>query len=52
MNKLFQLLTVLEDTESSSGGSTEKLTETLKNIVKSPIFYVVIGGLVMLIILI
>ena len=51
MNKLSQLLTVLEDTESSSGGSTEKLTETLKNIVKSPIFYIVIGGLVMLIIL-
>lgn len=35
---------------SSGTGASEKLTETLKNMVKSPIFYVVIGVIVLLII--
>ena len=57
MNKLAQALIILEDTQttgesSSSSGSTEKLTESLKGIVKSPVFYAVIGGLVLLIILV
>jgi regulator of protease activity HflC (stomatin/prohibitin superfamily) len=56
MNSLFLLLedvsSVTSESSSSSGsGSTEKLTESLKNIVKSPIFYIVIGAIVLLIIL-
>ena len=47
MNKL---LILLEEAESSSSSSTEKLTETLKGIVKSPIFYIVIGLIVLAII--
>ena len=39
-----------ETSESSGGGTTEKLTEALKNMVKSPIFYIVIGAIVLLII--
>ena len=38
------------DSSSSSSGSTEKITEFLKNMVKSPWFYVVIGLIVLLII--
>ena len=34
----------------SSSGSTEKITEFLKNMVKSPWFYIVIGLIVLLII--
>lgn len=49
---MVNLFTVLaeEGGSSTSSGSTEKLTETLKNIVKSPVFYIVIGALVLLII--
>ena len=57
---MFSLLTVLEDvssastseagTSSSGSSSTEKITETLKNMVKSPIFYIVLGAIVLLII--
>ena len=37
--------------ESGSGsGTTEKITEALKNMVKSPLFYILIGALVLLII--
>ena len=38
--------------ESGTASSTEKLTESLKNIVKSPIFYIVLGAIVLLIIVI
>lgn len=38
------------DSGSSSSGSTEKITEFLKNMVKSPWFYIVIGAIVLLII--
>ena len=56
MTRLLQLLLVLEDTTTTGSGeensSTEKLTEALRNIVKSPAFYAVIGGLVLLIIVV
>ena len=48
MNKLFMFLT-------SSGGdsnNTDKFTDTMKNMVKSPVFYIVIGAIVLLIILV
>lgn len=57
MNRLF--LFVLSSTQggegegsssSSSSGSTEKITEALRNMVKSPVFYIVIGAIVLLII--
>lgn len=55
MNNLFLFLEEVssssESASSNSSGSTEKLTESLKNIVKSPIFYIVIGAIVLLIIL-
>ena len=39
--------------ESNNGGGTaDKMGETLKNMVKSPIFYAVIGGLILLIIVV
>ena len=48
-----RLLTVLEEAEANNtSSSTEKLTEALKNMVKSPVFYAVIGGLVLLIIVV
>ena len=53
MSKLLQSLIVLEETETtgeSGSGSTEKITEALKGMVKSPVFYIVIGVLVLLII--
>ena len=59
MNSLSNNLFVLTSTgtgsdtsgdSSSSSGSTEKITEFLKNMVKSPWFYVVIGAIVLLII--
>lgn len=37
---------------NNSGGTADKMGETLKNMVKSPIFYAVIGGLVLLIIVV
>lgn len=51
MNRLFLLLADDAGTGSSStSSSTEKLTETLKSIVASPVFYIVIGAIVLLII--
>ena len=52
MNRLLFILMdeSTETSESSGGGTTEKLTEALKNMVKSPIFYIVIGAIVLLII--
>lgn len=52
MNNLFLILSNTgSSTEPASGsGSTEKITEALKNMVKSPIFYIVIGAIVLLII--
>ena len=50
---MMRLLTVLADEEANNtSSSTEKLTEALKNMVKSPVFYAVIGGLVLLIIVV
>ena len=52
MDLLSNLLIFASDTTpaegggSSTGGSTEKLMEGLQNMVKSPIFYVVIGVIV------
>ena len=37
---------------NDSGGTADKMVETLKNMVKSPIFYAVIGGLILLIIVV
>lgn len=50
MYKALQL--VLEDANNSEQSSTEKLTETLKNMVKSPVFYIVIGCIILLIIVV
>lgn len=59
MNSLLNNLFILTSTgtgsgtsgdSSSSSGSTEKITEFLKNMVKSPWFYIVIGAIVLLII--
>lgn len=51
MNNLFFVLAGESTTpESGTSGSTEKITEALKNMVKSPIFYVVIGAIILLII--
>ena len=44
------LLLVLADSGSQEPSTTEKITEALKNMVKSPIFYIVIGAIVLLII--
>ena len=53
MKPLFSLfLLALEGSEVTSeppSGSTEKITEALKGMVKSPVFYIVIGALVFLI---
>ena len=53
MNNL--VLTLIDESsettsENAGSGTTEKLTEALKNLVKSPVFYIVIGVLVLLII--
>ena len=47
MNHLYILLA---DQATNTSSSTDKMTESLKNIVKSPIFYIVIGAIVLLII--
>ena len=39
-----------EAAENNNSGSTEKLMEALQNMVKSPVFYIVIGAIVLLII--
>ena len=51
---LFLLLSSVDTVgESNNGGGTaDKMGETLKNMVKSPIFYAVIGGLILLIIVV
>ena len=54
-NNIFQFLTSASSNKSENGssdtsGSTEKLTNLLKNMVKSPVFYIVIGAIVLLII--
>ena len=41
-----------EATTSESSSTADKMGETFKNMVKSPIFYAVIGGLVLLIIVV
>ena len=50
MNNL--LLVLAEDTTNNNneGSSTERITEALKNMVKHPAFYIVIGAIVLLII--
>ena len=53
MNPFFLIFTNTDTTSgdsSSTSGSTEKLLEGLKAMVKSPIFYIVIGAIVLLII--
>lgn len=53
MNTFFRLLSSVTSNagDSSSGsGATDKMTDALKNMVKSPIFYIVIGAIVLLII--
>ena len=42
--------TTTSSDSTPSSGSSEKLTEALKNMVKSPVFYIVIGAIVLLII--
>ena len=50
MNKLFLILSGTSSESGSGESSTSKLTESLKNMVKSPIFYIVIGAIVLLIV--
>ena len=50
INNLLLILSGTDASGSSSSSSTEKITEALKNMVKSPIFYVVIGAIVLLVI--
>ena len=52
MNELLKVLTSAGNETTGESGSTEKLTESLKGMVKSPIFYIVIGAIVLLIILV
>lgn len=54
MNNLFFFLTSSssETANESTSNSTDKLSNTMKGMIKSPIFYAVIGGLVLLIILV
>ena len=48
INNLF--LVLADEASGESGGTTEKITQALKNMVRSPIFYIVIGAIVLLII--
>lgn len=41
-----------ENNSNSGTGSTESITKALKDMVKSPVFYIVIGGLILLIIVV
>ena len=51
MSYLFLILANTDASETSGGGSsTEKITEFFRQMVKSPVFYVVIGAIVLLII--
>ena len=50
MNYLFLVLSGTNASESSGSSSTEKITEFFKQMVKSPVFYIVIGAIVLLII--
>lgn len=50
---LFLLLSSVDTVgESNNGGTADKMGETFKNMIKSPIFYAVIGGLILLIIVV
>ena len=52
LDVFFNVLAEEENTtpSTSESSSTEKITETLKNMIKSPVFYIVIGAIVLLII--
>ena len=50
INNLLLIFTNTDASESSGSSSTEKITEFFKQMVKSPIFYIVIGAIVLLII--
>lgn len=52
LDLFFNVLAEEESTtpSTSESSSTEKITETLKNMIKSPVFYVVIGAILLLII--
>ena len=57
MDKLLQSLLILEDVsseaeEGSGSGTTDKIADFLKNMVKNPVFYIVLGALVLLIIVV
>ena len=53
MNKLLVILTsTTSENTGDSASSTDKLSNSLKGMVRSPIFYGVIGGLVLLIIVV
>ncbi len=50
MSRLFLILAEGESGSSTSGGTTEKLKEFFTNMVKSPIFYIVLAAIILLII--
>ena len=50
MNNLLKVLSSVNSEPNNESSSTEKLTESLKGMVKSPMFYIVIGAIVLLII--
>ena len=50
INNLFLILSNTDASESSGSGTTERITEFFKQMVKSPIFYIVIGAIALLII--
>lgn len=52
MGGLFLKLFSTSQEANESGSTADKMGETFKNMVKSPIFYAVIGGLVLLIIVV
>ena len=52
MDDLFLKLFSTSQETNESSGTADKMGETFKNMVKSPIFYAVIGGLVLLIIVV
>ena len=46
---MFQRMFLVLTEEESSTSSTDKLKDSLQNLVKSPVFYIVIGGFILLI---